>query len=93
MESTLAPSNLQTLRAVAAVPPDLRVGLLTDPQTSGGLLAGIPAARSAECIRALAQAGVDAAIVGYVEERNGERIRIEEDVPVTSSTEARAYAR
>jgi len=64
--STLLPENL-------AAGDILRTGIgvetraLFDPQTAGGLLAGIPPRRAADCIAALRAAGyVDAAIIGSV---------------------------
>ena len=48
--------------------------LLTDPQTSGGLLAGVAQDRTADCLAALRAAGLDAAIVGYVTEAGGLRL-------------------
>ena len=60
--STLAPAN----RAAIDLRDGPDVDLLTDPQTSGGLLAGVPAARATECVAALRAAGCDAAVVGHV---------------------------
>jgi selenide,water dikinase len=40
--------------------------LLFDPQTSGGLLAGISADKVAACLAALKQAGYAAAVIGKV---------------------------
>jgi selenide,water dikinase len=41
--------------------------LLFDPQTAGGLLAGVPAAQSAACLRALhAQGYNQACVIGQV---------------------------
>ncbi len=60
--STLAPSN----RAAIDLPDSPVVALLADPQTSGGLLAGVPAPQAAACIAVLHAAGVAAAVIGQV---------------------------
>jgi len=65
IESTLAPANREALPGASAEPA---VALLFDPQTSGGLLAGVPAARAARCVAALRAAGIAAAAVGWVRE-------------------------
>jgi selenide,water dikinase len=63
-------ANRRALEHVALSPDvlslDPRLALLCDPQTSGGLLASVPAAACAAVTRALAEAGVDAIIVGDV---------------------------
>jgi selenide,water dikinase len=64
IESTLVVENRSALPAAGADP---REALLVDPQTSGGLLAGIVPDRVEACIAALREAGVDAAVVGSVE--------------------------
>jgi selenophosphate synthase len=65
VESTLAPENA---RAVPNLGTEPRERLLIDPQTSGGLLGGVPPAQARLCWRALTGAGMTAAIVGVVEE-------------------------
>jgi selenide,water dikinase len=64
VESTLAPENRKLLPGVGA---DARTALLLDPQTSGGLLAGIPAERAEACVSALRMAGIEASNIGLVE--------------------------
>ncbi|MCP5181766.1 MAG: selenide, water dikinase SelD [Pseudomonadales bacterium] len=66
IRSSLQPNNEQAL-ADFVVAPGVEAGLLCDPQTAGGLLAGIPAERSAACLAALRAAGyAGAAIIGDV---------------------------
>ncbi len=55
IESTLAPSNRAFL-------PDAPL-ILSDPQTSGGLLAAVPSARAVECLAALQAVGYEAAAI------------------------------
>lgn len=68
--SSLQPANVRLRRAIAnqaeAVNSPL-YPLVFDPQTSGGLLASLPANKADECLRALHQSGyAQAAIVGQV---------------------------
>ena len=60
--STLAPAN----RAWLDLPDGPETALLADPQTSGGLLAGVPADQAEACIVALRAAGYEAALVARV---------------------------
>ncbi len=54
-------------RRPAAAAPDERLPLLFDPQTSGGLLAGVPAERATACLITLWSAGyTGATVIGQV---------------------------
>ena len=70
IRSSLHAANQQALVDYAIPQPmlaDARLGVLVDPQTSGGLLATIPAVKADECVHALRQAGyTEAAIVGQI---------------------------
>ena len=62
VRSSLHEANAAFGAALDGIDPhDLRAALLYDPQTSGGLLASIPAERADECASALAAAGCGAA--------------------------------
>jgi len=63
VESTLAPENRRVLAGVDRP----GTALLVDPQTSGGLLLGLPERRAEDCLRTMLDAGLQAAIVGEVE--------------------------
>lgn len=69
VESALAPENCRALGAAATDPG---AALLVDPQSSGGLLAGVPGDQAEACLAALRAAGVPAAIVGWVRPADGE---------------------
>jgi selenide,water dikinase len=62
--STLAPENRKALPDAGT---DARSALLSDPQTSGGLLTGIAPQYVEACMNALQAAGIEAAVIGVVE--------------------------
>lgn len=68
--SSLQPQNVRLRRAVRDLDQAQALPLyplLFDPQTAGGLLAGVPSARAAACVAALREAGYPhAAIIGQV---------------------------
>ena len=70
--STLLSANRESFQqALVGVPlDDPRLSLLFDPQTAGGLLAGIPATRADNCVAALRAAGYPCA--GRIGEVSGE---------------------
>ena len=71
--SSLHPHNVRLRRAVVDVERaalDPRYPLLYDPQTAGGLLAGVPGDRADACVDDLrAQGYAQAAVIGVVESR------------------------
>ena len=72
VESTLAPSNRDHLqkRWEVEADPGVADAILYDPQTSGGLLAGVPSSRIDEVILQLRDAGYQqAACIGRVTDR------------------------
>ncbi|MFB6372871.1 MAG: selenide, water dikinase SelD, partial [Bradymonadaceae bacterium] len=74
--SSLQPDNVRLRRAIRNQTDvvDLpRYPLLFDPQTAGGLLAGIPEAQVEDCLAALREAGYErATVVGRIEELSDE---------------------
>ena len=73
LTSSLHPANLRLRRAVANVDrvgADPRYLLLYDPQTAGGLLAGVSGDRANACVEDLREQGYEqATIIGTVESR------------------------
>ncbi len=71
--SSLQPQNLRLRRAVLnpeGMAGHPRFPLLFDPQTAGGLLAGVPTGRAADCVTALRRLGYPrAAVIGRVAAR------------------------
>ncbi len=71
--SSLQPQNLRLRRAISdleAVADDPRYPLLFDPQTAGGLLAGVPADAAEACVAELRRSGYErTAIIGQVQPR------------------------
>jgi selenide,water dikinase len=78
---------LASLTDAAAQDPALTT-LLIDPQTAGGLLAGIPADRAADCLAELQRLGYRAAEIGVVERRSGDKPRISLELGCVAPTEA-----
>ncbi len=61
IESSLAADNRRMFEDASGT------ALLVDPQTSGGLLLGLPKNRAGECLEALLDGGLNAAIIGEAE--------------------------
>src|SRR5262249_12077387 len=71
--STLLPENLASGGIICGDLNKATRALLFDPQTAGGLLAGIPQSRAADCVAGLRATGyTGAAVIGSVREA-GER--------------------
>jgi selenide,water dikinase len=68
--SSLQPANVRLRRALRNAQDhveDPRYPLIFDPQTAGGLLASVPAARAESCVRALVDAGYPrTAVIGRI---------------------------
>lgn len=78
--SSLAPDNLHARRALRAdesLRHEPRFALLFDPQTAGGLLAGIPAVDADACLSALRRAGyADAVQIGRISAQGPPEVRL-----------------
>ena len=77
IKSTLHDSNAQMLIdfEVSSDVRDADLALLIDPQTSGGLLAAVPASASEDCLSALVESGYkDACVVGRTVNNDSSRI-------------------
>ena len=73
--SSLQPANVRLRRAIANQAEAIKsplYPLVFDPQTSGGLLASLPAEKADECLRLLHQSGYQqAVIIGRVKPQSG----------------------
>ena len=79
LASSLHTDNMAALAALDLGAEHPVIPLLIDPQTAGGLLAGVPAERAASCLAELARLGYRAALIGRVERASGSdpRVRLE----------------
>ncbi|WP_426415291.1 selenide, water dikinase SelD [Aestuariirhabdus sp. LZHN29] len=81
--SSLQPQNLRLRRAIQDIEAKALhpvFPLLFDPQTAGGLLAGVPQENATACVNALKEMGYGAScMIGYIEEPSDQQapIRIE----------------
>jgi selenide, water dikinase len=84
--STLLPENLAFSSIIRGDLDPATQAVLFDPQTAGGLLAGLPQGRAAECVAALTAAGyTDAAVIGSVHEAGEPRIVAKNDLASAGS--------
>src|SRR5204863_5745269 len=78
---------LSSLTGEAAQDPAL-AALLIDPQTAGGLLAGVPADRATGCLAELQRLGSRAAECGVVGPRSGGKPRVSLEAGCVGPAEA-----
>jgi selenide, water dikinase len=75
--SSLHAENIAALAALGSTAQGHEIGpLLIDPQTAGGLLAGVPAAWVSACLAQLHELGYRAAVIGRVASANGGEPRV-----------------
>jgi selenide, water dikinase len=78
--SSLHADNIAALAALGAPAQTHEVApLLIDPQTAGGLLAGVPAERATACLAQLRELGYRAAVIGHVAALSGSEPRVQFD--------------
>ncbi len=88
LTSSLDGANRTALSALANADPDTPLAaLLVDPQTAGGLLAGVPAERAQSCLDELYRLGYQAALIGVVAARDGAAPRVSFDPGCVRATE------
>ena len=72
VRSTLHEANQRSVLLYGDVPGAAKADIIFDPQTSGGLLVGMPAENADACVAALKAAGCErAAIIGAVTDQSG----------------------
>lgn len=80
LASTLAPANQAVLAHChydAHMENHPQLTLLTDPQTSGGLLAAVPEENTETCLTALSQMDINGIVIGHIRTAEGAPIRID----------------
>jgi selenide,water dikinase len=91
--SSLHAGNLSALASLVEADPHAPLSaLLIDPQTAGGLLAGIPSKQAETCLAALLAAGYRATEIGVVDARSGAKPAVRLDPHYLASSSALAAA-
>jgi selenide,water dikinase len=76
--SSLHAENIAALTALSPTEREHEIApLLIDPQTAGGLLAGLPTAWASACLAQLRELGFRAALIGRVVEAGGREPRVD----------------